>query len=432
MGAPSFERIPFEGWASAKERDFLRLIEATKTGRALWIAALCASISIVCLAIPIVVIRPFRSQDPGQLAFALTVRNAAPWISALCLLLLLWIDFALWKRATRLFTRIVLVCLSALTLVAACLAHVNIFEIMFHPYPSPAFADAKSVQIDADDKLLSVTIGAETHAYPIRTMGYHHVVNDTVGGTAIAATYCTLCHAGLVWNRVMDGRTLYFRLAGINNGNALIRDEQTGSIWQQSTGQAIFGPLKGRQLDLVHSDELTFSLWRAERPNGLVLKPNAEYAQEYDSKDWETNVEKTRTVIDTQKSGIAPHELMLGLTASGQSKAYPVKSILAARLIQDTVGRNPVVIVVGPDQASIRVFQASIAASSMTFVPLESVGHEPSRAMMQDTETGSEWDFKGCATTGEFAGQCLKPLDANKDYWFDWMNHHPSTAVFRN
>ena len=48
-----------------------------------------------------------------------------------------------------------------------------------------------------DDKVLAVSWGRMARAYPIRTMGYHHIVNDTVGGVPIAVTYCTLCHTGL-------------------------------------------------------------------------------------------------------------------------------------------------------------------------------------------------------------------------------------------
>ena len=81
---------------------------------------------------------------------------------------------------------------------------------------------------------------------------------------------------------------------------------KTSSIWQQSTGIAIFGPFRGRQLQLVHCDELTFALWRKEVPNGMVLKPDAQHAGEYDDKDWEKHVEQTRTVVDTSKSGISP------------------------------------------------------------------------------------------------------------------------------
>jgi Protein of unknown function (DUF3179) len=240
-------------------------------------------------------------------------------------------------------------------------------------------------------------------------------------------TYCTLCHTGLLWNRMLDGRLLRFRLAGINNGNALIRDEETNSIWQQSTGEAIFGPLKGKHLDLIHSDELTFALWHKEQPQGQVLKPNEQYANEYDPKDWEKHVEATRTVVDTTKSGISPHQLMLGVMADGKSKAYPVQTILAAHLIQDQIAGLPILIAVGPDGASIRAFEARIdgVTSELTFTKGED------EKIMLDAETGSTWNFQGCATEGKLAGHCLKAIDSHKDYWFDWMNHHPETAVFR-
>lgn len=60
---------------------------------------------------------------------------------------------------------------------------------MFHPVDHPAFATASTVKLDKDDKLIVVKIGGSARAYPIRTMGYHHIVNDVVGGTALVSTY---------------------------------------------------------------------------------------------------------------------------------------------------------------------------------------------------------------------------------------------------
>jgi hypothetical protein len=72
--------------------------------------------------------------------------------------------------------------------------------------------------------------------------------------------------------RNVAGWALTFHLAGINNQNFLMRDEETGSYWQQISGVAISGPMKGQQLNLVLSDELTFGAWKAEEPEGMVLK----------------------------------------------------------------------------------------------------------------------------------------------------------------
>jgi hypothetical protein len=61
--------------------------------------------------------------------------------------------------------------------------------VMFHPLEHPTFATARDAKVDNDDKLIVVKIGGSARAYPIREMGYHHVVNDVVGGTALVATY---------------------------------------------------------------------------------------------------------------------------------------------------------------------------------------------------------------------------------------------------
>ncbi len=403
-------------------------VQAVKVGvgRLFALTLICAAISVASVAVPMFVIRPFRPQGAAELNFALAIRHAGPWLAGLCAVAVLLLVMRLWK-ITRTGLRIVLVGLFGVTVAGAVLTHVNIFEKMFHPYDSPAFASADEVKVDSDDKVLAVKIGQQARAYPIRTMGYHHIVNDVVGGVPIAVTYCTLCHTGLVWSRVIDGKTLHFRLAGINNGNALLRDEETSSIWQQSTGEAIFGPMKGRQLDLVQSDELSFALWRSEQPQGQVLKPDAPYEAEYDPKDWEQHVARTRTVVDTTQSGIAPHQLMVGVTVAGKSKAYPIEAIFAAKLIQDRIEGSSVVVVVGPDGASIRAFEVGAEADGtrLTFASGEN------ETVMRDAQTGSAWNFQGCAVEGQLTGRCLKEIDAHKDYWFDWMNHHPASAVFK-
>jgi hypothetical protein len=396
-----------------------------KTGFFFALALVCALISAACVAIPMFVIRPFRPQGARELEVALAVRHVGPWLAGVCVAVVLLMAFRLWK-ATRIGARIALICLLLLTFASAAFTHVNIFEKMFHPYDSPSFESADEAKVDSEDKVLAVRVGQEARAYPIRTMGYHHIVNDTVGGVPIAVTYCTLCHTGLVWSRVVDGQLLHFRLAGINNGNALLRDEQTSSIWQQSTGEAIFGPLKGQQLKLVRSNELTFALWKSEEPHGLVLKSDPPYAAEYDPKDWEKHVVKTTTVVDTRRSGIGPHQLMLGVTVAGQSKAYPIEAILAAKLIQDRVGGLPLIVVVGPDGASIRVFEGTLDNRPLTFA------RGPGDQGMSDIDTASAWNFQGCAVEGKLTGRCLVEIDAHKDYWFDWMNHHPESAVFQN
>jgi hypothetical protein len=229
-----------------------------------------------------------------------------------------------------------------------------------------------------------------------------------------------------VWERTVKGLVLTFRLAGINNQNFLMRDDQTGTFWQQISGRAISGPLEGSQLTPVHSDELTFALWRSEAPDGSVLKPLARDAKDYETKDWDVRMAKVRTVLDFPNSGLQSRDLVWGVDAFGVSRAYPVKRIIEAKVIEDRLGNEPIVIWAAPDGKSIRAFDARIdeSAAAPDF-------YRTADAFM-DSETGSQWSFSGCAVSGKRAGTCLKPLDALKDYWFDWKSYHPATTIFRH
>jgi hypothetical protein len=66
---------------------------------------------------------------------------------------------------------------------------VNVFEKMFHPVQKPQFLGSDQAKVDADDMVMVASVGRESHAYPIRIMGYHHIVNDTLAGEPIVATY---------------------------------------------------------------------------------------------------------------------------------------------------------------------------------------------------------------------------------------------------
>jgi hypothetical protein len=211
----------------------------------------------------------------------------------------------------------------------------------------------------------------------------------------------------------------------MNNQTFLMRDEETGSYWQQISGKAVSGPMRGRQLDLVRCDELTFGLWRRENPKGTVLRPVAAFASEYEEKDWDIKMKRVPTVVDTKRTGLEPRELVLGVEHHGASRAYILDRALKEKLIQDWIGGRRVIVVVGPDSKSVRVFEAQIPGHDE---PPEF--YRKPDATLLDSVTGSTWNFRGCAIEGPAKGQCLQALSAIKDYWFDWQFYHPNTTVF--
>ena len=113
-----------------------------------------------------------------------------------------------------------------------------------------------------------------------------------------------------------------------------MRDKETGTWWQQITGKAIYGPLKGAALDLVLSDELTFGEWRSEVSNGQVLAEVPKYVKEYDS-NWEPEVAKLPVVISFPGTELKSRDVVVGLETAGPGRAYPWDTLVKQSPIVD-------------------------------------------------------------------------------------------------
>jgi hypothetical protein len=221
---------------------------------------------------------------------------------------------------------------------------------------------------------------------------------------------------------------LTFHLAGINNQNFLMRDEETGTYWQQISGAAISGPLKGRRLTLVLSDELTLVTWKSEQPQGTVLDDVPGFVSDYAKRDWDVRMKRAPTVLDFREHDLTARDLMLGIQAYGASRAFLYDRVVKEKLVKDHVGAEPVLLVVGPDDQSVRAFRDRIPGVNGASDFYRITGRPG--VLLIDGMTGSEWNFQGCATSGKAKGLCLEPIPMLKDYWFDWRNYNPKTTVY--
>ena len=236
-----------------------------------------------------------------------------------------------------------------------------------------------------------------------------------------------------MWRAEVDGLRLRFHLAGINDQNFLMRDEETGSYWQQITGAAVSGPMAGRHLTLVPSDELAFATWKSEEPRGTVLREIAADKDVYAPKDWDVHMLRAPTVIGYPETGIKPRQLMVGVHGFGAARAFAYETLLKDKLIEDHLGPEPILLVLGPDGHSLRVFHRRIpgATAAPDFYRVVAGQATQPGALLMDSATGSEWNFQGCAISGKSAGTCLERVESIKDYWFDWRHFNPATTVYR-
>ena len=226
-----------------------------------------------------------------------------------------------------------------------------------------------------------------------------------------------------------------------------MRDRETGTWWQQITGKALDGPLQGAALQLVLSDELTFGEWKSEVSDGKVLAEVKKDTKEYDS-DWEPKIAKLPLVISFPGTELQPRDVIVGLELDGASRAYPWNTLLKQSPVVDNIQGVPLLIAVGPDGKSVRIFKSRIDGKDAEFFlkgesdtepkEMETKGAEtkagPPAAKtwtLLDTATASEWNFQGCAISGPSQGKCLARIPALKDYWFDWRNYHPNTSIYK-
>jgi hypothetical protein len=160
----------------------------TKRTYALLLLA-CLAASLFCVAYPIYVIRPFRHQGPDELAIALLVARFNAAVTLIAAIAAIAACVGYWRLQPLKWKRVLPAAGALLAVVFAFLARVNVYELMFHPVIHASFTAAPEVKLDGAEKVITVRIGGQARAYPIRVMSYHHLLNDIVGGVAIVATY---------------------------------------------------------------------------------------------------------------------------------------------------------------------------------------------------------------------------------------------------
>jgi len=148
---------------------------------------------------------------------------------------------------------------------------------------SPAFVPAAEARnLAPHEPVISVAIGDEARAYPLRIMVWHEIVNDTVGGVPVAVTWCPLCNSSVVFDRRMAGRVLGFGTTGkLRHSDLVMYDRQTESWWQQFSGQAIVGEMLGAELKMVPARVESVARFRNRFPEGKVLAPPDPSARPY-------------------------------------------------------------------------------------------------------------------------------------------------------
>jgi hypothetical protein len=114
--------------------------------------------------------------------------------------------------------------------------------------------------MDPDERVIGLSINGDNRAYPFSSISEQAVINDNFAGSEVVITFDHTSESGAAFMRKIDGRNLTFEPGATRAGVALIRDRETGSLWQVLTGQAVGGELFGERLERLPSH---YSFWFA-------------------------------------------------------------------------------------------------------------------------------------------------------------------------
>lgn len=274
---------------------------------------------------------------------------------------------------------------------------------------------AKNVLTDSS-LVIGVSLNDEAKAYPIRYMSYHHQVRDTIGGKPMIVTYCNVCRTGRVFEPLVEGRGETFRLVGMDHFNAMFEDETSGSWWRQATGEAIAGPLKGKQLPEVGATQMTLRKWFEMNPNGVVMQYDPTFRDVYDSVGRFEKGKGRSSLTRTDSLSWKDKSWVVGLTVNGESKAYDWNQLREERVINDVVGKVPIVVAIASDNMSFMTFERPTP------------GHQFRLSGDTLVSEKQRYDFSGRDLTS-LTGH-LPAVKAYQEFWHSWRSFHPDTKRY--
>ena len=287
-------------------------------------------------------------------------------------------------------------------------------DAMFRQPYQLLFTNADKNKVDSNRLVIGVSNNGEAKAYPIQFLGYHHHIQDTVGGEPILVTYCTVCRTGRVFQPVVNGKKEKFRLVGMDHFNAMLEDATTKSWWRQATGEAITGKLKGQKLPEVFSTQTSLSGWLKLNPNSLILQADPAFIESYSKTTKYEEGTSRDNLTGTDSLSWKDKSWVIGIKLGKEQKAYDWNQLKEVRIINDKL-----------DNLSFAII---LATDNKSFFAFERPGPEKF-SLNNDTliYAGTHYRLDGSGIDTDFP---LKPLPVSQEFWHSWRTFNPDTKKY--
>ena len=295
--------------------------------------------------------------------------------------------------------------------------------------------------------------------FPQRILVWHEVVNDWLpdesgrapqarslpganepDGEGYSISYSPLTGSVVAFRSMVGRHPSSFGVTGmLLNGNSVLYDHISHSLWSQLMSVSLEGPFRGRRLERI---PVLWASWRGAkaRYGGLdpqfngraeVLSRDTGHRRTY-GKDPYGNYQVPGTYYDNNLLPFPVNHLdtrlpakkrILGLEVDAAFGAVIVDEVKEQRVINFDLGMIPMVALYDQDLDAVRVFDRRLSGreEALTFIIFEN--------NLLDQDTRTHWHPNGRSIQGALRDRELTQVLAIDAMWFAWASFYRKSQI---
>lgn len=305
----------------------------------------------------------------------------------------------------------------------------------------PALTDPKMIDIaTADTKLadelegIAVDVGNQHRFYPFQILNWHEIVHDEVADRNLLVTYSPLTGSAVVYDTTAlnsEGEPYHMQDAGQVYNNGLLMADTHGTLWNQTSGQAIVGETVGQYLTIYPSSVMSWAVWKELHPDGLAMSTDTGFKRDYGRHPY-AKYETSKGIyfpLNHVMSKLPPKDLVYSLGPTNdearQTLAFLGRYMPAQSDANEELGQMKVVAFYDEDRDTVRVFNRQLDNQT----EVQTLTFEQKGNVITDKETNSRWSADGVAISGPSKGERLYELPVTRHYAFAYFAMFPNSAI---
>ena len=305
------------------------------------------------------------------------------------------------------------------------------------PLDKPEYVAATEMEaayLDHDEQVIGVRINGDARAFPLRLMDQHEIVNDSIGGVPVVLSTSPVNGTSTLYATRVGDRTYTFGTSGyLYQGDKLLFDRATRSLWHAMTGEPVVGrlALSGIKLTRLPITVTTWASWEERHPDTTVLSIDTGYVRDYRNPldqeapygAYKASPKLMFPVYETDERTAAKTPIF-GLQAGGAARAWRIYDLWIEGIVNDSVGETPVVLITDPTSGAVRAYERA----EETFTNFARRWESTEKLLVD--RTGDSWTIT--------EGQLIKDGDPEirldriagvNAFWSAWYAFNPKTSL---